>query len=821
MASTSVQRWQSWQSWGSGKSEAAWKAASAAPAGSIPWIKTEQADCLFAALIVLNALVLGIDLEVSLNSESHDSGPIFSGIQLIFYIVFVIELLLRIYADRWGFFSLKNQWGLFDTFIVFMSTLAYIVTWSQGNNPSLAIASFMRVVRLVRIARIVRLFHFSPHLLILITSLAAALKAVFWVFLMLLVLMYLCCLICAMELGREDNLEEYFGTVDRSFYTHFMILTLEGYPAVAREAGTVSWWWYLYISGFILTAGIAMLNVVTGIIVENVCVKGNERSVQKAVDTGGEEEIDHFRNSFTELCYALGYSADLTLHYSDLFILLKAQPMRELLSSNGICLEVEERELIHILDEEKKRSFTMEQLFQELLRLRGSREMLQSLQVQGDLIHAGHHVVQRLKEVEERILEYSGELATAFQQKVGKRLEAFQRAAERLPAASEAVSAIETPDSYTPALMQVPKTVALLEDNCRHAAAVLEQLKAELQASRTRVRQMEAKCHQRGKAVQTEPLRREVAKQWNQDRELLARPAAILPIPPHRELPIVDLSAGVARLMAEGGSDDKSPWKVTVRVGHARGLRPPEWQGKSHPYCIGEVIGKPGTRFRTKTAQPPHEPVWDEEHVLRHFAPGDNLTFAVWDQDMWPTPDKLLGTGTLTSEALWPHGCDLDVDLLGALPGSRAKLRVNVNVQRLAGPGDEEDDREPWEKTPPPSPVSLARSDPALGKFRSHQCNQLKPLALSVTIPSDGSDDEKVAARKPRRPRRKQASPIPHHPRNAMATLTRSTAASPSAATRSPVGSGTTASASWPVRAGASFGRRHDAASPTSPTSTR
>merc|ERR1719230_466717 len=111
----------------------------------------------------------------------------------------------------------------------------------------------MRVFRLLRIARIARLLHVCPELLLLVNGLAASLQAVFWVCLLLVVVIYVCSLFTAMQLGTDmsnETLRYYFGSVQSSFFSHFMLLTLEGYPDIARAAGepvSSNWYWYLYI----------------------------------------------------------------------------------------------------------------------------------------------------------------------------------------------------------------------------------------------------------------------------------------------------------------------------------------------------------------------------------------------------------------------------------------------------------------------------------------------------------------------------------------------------------------------------------------------
>jgi len=123
--------------------------------------------------------------------------------------------------------------------------------------------------------------------------------------------------------------------------------------------------------------------------------------------------------------------------------------------------------------------------------------------------------------------------------------------------------------------------------------------------------------------------------------------------------------------------------KVVVLIIGARGLRNADAIGKSDPYCVCEVPGKPWARFETSVVQDNLNPTWNEEYVFNDYIRGDTFDFFVWDSD--DTNDveaepELLGKTTLISPQFFPNGFEGDLNMSDAGKGVRASLRVKVTV---------------------------------------------------------------------------------------------------------------------------------------------
>jgi len=102
--------------------------------------------------------------------------------------------------------------------------------------------------------------------------------------------------------------------------------------------------------------------------------------------------------------------------------------------------------------------------------------------------------------------------------------------------------------------------------------------------------------------------------------------------------------------------------RLRVVINNAEGLRNADWMGKSDPYCVCEVPGKPYTKFKTEVRSNTLEPVWNKQCDF-DYTPGDLLEFSVFDKDIWPKSDDFLGRARLPAEHFYPNGFDGDLPL--------------------------------------------------------------------------------------------------------------------------------------------------------------
>ncbi len=198
-------------------------------------------------LILLNAVLLG--LETSTVVMNRAGGLILMLDQLILAL-FVIELGIRIYVHRLSFW--RDPWSLFDFSVVAIALI-------PASGP-------FAVLRALRVLRVLRLLSMVPSMRRVVGALLAAIPGLGSIALVLLILYYVFAVI-ATNLFAVSH-PEWFGSIGRSLYTLFQIMTLESWSMgiVRPVMETYAYAWAFFIP-FILIATFTILNLFIAIIV--------------------------------------------------------------------------------------------------------------------------------------------------------------------------------------------------------------------------------------------------------------------------------------------------------------------------------------------------------------------------------------------------------------------------------------------------------------------------------------------------------------------------------------------------------------------------
>mmetsp|Transcript_106730 Transcript_106730/g.175029 ORF Transcript_106730/g.175029 Transcript_106730/m.175029 type:complete len:771 (+) Transcript_106730:357-2669(+) len=344
----------------------------AAPGETGPWIQRTQADVFFGMVIMLQGVNMGIEAELCLNSPSGVPSPLADAIILtleaIFTFIYVIELFLRLRAEGCAYLSWWQPFHIFDTLLVLFAVVDVALGVVKQNSPVKFIAS-IRVFRLLRLGRIIRLLHLFPELHLLVSGLAKTFRAALWAIVLLLLFCYCGALFCAELLGYSDDedLKFYFGSVARSLLTHIKFAMVEAWPDIAAPMFKSSGWWRYYVVVFICIANLQLLNVVTGVVCEQVISTGANLPPPK--HTHFEQEKKLFRRHMKWQAQL----HDAGDRIEDWLALLKTIEVRDILQDQMVCLPLERKVLLFLLDEENKQQLSLEEVMEALMRLKGSQ----------------------------------------------------------------------------------------------------------------------------------------------------------------------------------------------------------------------------------------------------------------------------------------------------------------------------------------------------------------------------------------------------------------------------------------------------------------
>ncbi len=218
-------------------------------------------------VILFNAAVLGLETS---QTAMRAAGPLILTLDKICLAIFVIEIGLKLFARGTGFF--RNGWNIFDFTIVGIS----LIPAAQG----------LSVLRALRILRLLRVLSVTPSLRRVVEGLMSALPGMGSVFLLMGIIFYIGSVMATKLFGVA--FPEWFGTLGRSAYSLFQIMTLESWSMgiVRPVMETYPQAWAFFVP-FILVTTFAVVNLVVGLIVN---------SMQDAHHAEDAERTDTYRD---------------------------------------------------------------------------------------------------------------------------------------------------------------------------------------------------------------------------------------------------------------------------------------------------------------------------------------------------------------------------------------------------------------------------------------------------------------------------------------------------------------------------------------------
>jgi voltage-gated sodium channel len=201
-------------------------------------------------VIIFNAILLG--LETSITVMGH-FGPVILVLDTICLAIFTLEIAAKLFAKGTRFF--RNGWNLFDFVIVGIA----LVPAAQGFS----------VLRALRILRVLRVISVAPSLRRVVEGFITALPGMGSVFLLMGIIFYIGAVMTTKLFGA--SFPEWFGTLGRSGYSLFQIMTLESWSMGIVRPVMVSYpYAWAFFLPFIMVTTFAVVNLLVGLIVNSM-----------------------------------------------------------------------------------------------------------------------------------------------------------------------------------------------------------------------------------------------------------------------------------------------------------------------------------------------------------------------------------------------------------------------------------------------------------------------------------------------------------------------------------------------------------------------
>jgi voltage-gated sodium channel len=229
-------------------------------------VENETFKNVILGIIIFNAVTLGMSTSGYLMDRV---GGIISVVDNIVLTIFVIELALKFYAYRLGFF--RSAWNIFDLIVVGLGLLP--------SQEGLSALRGLRVIRAMRLLSVV------PQMRAVVQALLDALPGMGAVIIMISIVFYVFAVMATLMYGNA--FPQWFGTLGRSLYSLFQIMTLESWsmgivrPVMERYPSA----WAFFVPFIVITA-FSVLNLFIGLLVN---------TMQTAVEQETEAEFENLR----------------------------------------------------------------------------------------------------------------------------------------------------------------------------------------------------------------------------------------------------------------------------------------------------------------------------------------------------------------------------------------------------------------------------------------------------------------------------------------------------------------------------------------------
>jgi voltage-gated sodium channel len=214
------------------------------------WVESRPVTSFVIAVILLNAAVMGMETSAAMMAKW---GGALILVDKLCLAVFIAELGVKFFAYRGQFW--RSGWNVFDLLVVAVALVPGAGVWS--------------VLRSLRVLRVLRLLTVIPSLRKVVAAFLHSIPGLAGVCAVMAIFFYTAAVLATRHFGETHP--DWFGSLGKSLYTVFQIMTLEswsmGIVRPVMESHPLAW---IFFVPFIIIATFTILNLFIGIIVSTM-----------------------------------------------------------------------------------------------------------------------------------------------------------------------------------------------------------------------------------------------------------------------------------------------------------------------------------------------------------------------------------------------------------------------------------------------------------------------------------------------------------------------------------------------------------------------
>jgi len=343
-------------------------------------VESDEFGYAITALVMVNAVLIGFETDYTAQHGGDRKMPGSKILGRVFCYIFTAEVAMRVLVlgGRDFFMGSGWRWNLFDFLVVGLQWAEEVVDWisvgtGRGHVLNLGFLRILRTLRVVRIMRLARILHLVVELRTMVSSIVASLKPLFWATLLFSMLIYAVAVAMtqmanefrAENRGVDTELNRYFSSLGTAALALWECIFggMDWQDLAQPMIENVSPIMGLFFSAYVAFSMLAMMNVITGIFVDNA-----KTYAQQDKDTF---VVRHVLNLFKQS--NLGEST--AIDWIDFQAKLDTRELQELFAAVEVDV-ADARSLFKLIDTDNSGSVTPEELMRGWLRLQGPAKAL-------------------------------------------------------------------------------------------------------------------------------------------------------------------------------------------------------------------------------------------------------------------------------------------------------------------------------------------------------------------------------------------------------------------------------------------------------------
>ena len=236
------------------------------------------------AIIVLNAVVIGLDTVPALAADYHG---LFEGLNGLFLVIFIVEAVIKLLAEypkMQRYF--QDGWNVFDFSIIVVSLLP-----ATGQLATLA--------RLARLLRVLRLISALPELRLIVATLVRSIPSMAHVLMLMSIIFYVYG-VAGYHLFHDID-PTHWRNLGIALLSLFRIVTLEDWTDIMYAAMEGTPWAWVYFVSFVVLGTFVVVNLFIAVVINNLDEAKAERLRDMTTPPNADEVLRELRETQSKL----------------------------------------------------------------------------------------------------------------------------------------------------------------------------------------------------------------------------------------------------------------------------------------------------------------------------------------------------------------------------------------------------------------------------------------------------------------------------------------------------------------------------------------